>query len=74
MTYKVIAFFTDLRDGGRAYNVGDVYPRPGLSVTKERLAELSGTANRRRMPLIAPVPDEAPAAEGAKAAKRTRRK
>lgn len=57
MTYKVIAFFTDLQDENRPYNVGDTFPHveAGYCVTESRLAELSGNENKRGMPLIQPV-------------------
>lgn len=50
--YEVIHFFTDLRDYDHAYNVGDEFPRQGVSVSDERLAELSGNGNRQGKPLI----------------------
>ena len=52
MAYKVIAYFEDLQDNGRPYNVGDMFPVDGNTVTSERLAELAGTQNRRHIPLI----------------------
>ena len=53
--YKVIKFFTDLHDNNYPYNVGDVFPRDGVTVTAGRLEELSGSDNRRGVPLIALV-------------------
>lgn len=50
--YKVIKYFTDLQDNGHPYNVGDAFPRAGVSVTDARLAELAGSNNRQRTPLI----------------------
>ena len=50
--YRVIEYFEDLQDGGRSYNVGDVFPHGNKTVTDERLAELSSNKNRRRIPLI----------------------
>ena len=50
--YRVIRFFTDLHDGDHPYNVGDPFPRQGVKVTKERLAELSGSSNKQGTPLI----------------------
>lgn len=50
--YKVIKYFTDLQDNGHPYNVGDAFPRSGVSVTDARLAELAGSNNRQRTPLI----------------------
>lgn len=64
--YKVIRYFTDLQDNEYAYQVGDTYPRKGLSPTDERIAELSGSQNRQGKPLIEAIPEE-PAAESLKA-------
>jgi len=51
--YKVIAAFEDLQDGGYHYNEGDNYPRKGgAKPSKERIAELSGSDNKRGIPLI----------------------
>lgn len=50
--YKVIKFFTDLHDGEHSYNVGDEFPREGVEVTEERLAELAGNNNKQGAPLI----------------------
>ena len=50
--YKVIAYFTDLQDNNHVYNVGDTFPRAGLNVTEDRLAELSGSNNKQGKPLI----------------------
>ena len=55
MPYKVIEYFEDLQDNGRPYNVGDMFPVDGNTVTAERLAELASTQNRRRIPLIEEV-------------------
>ena len=65
MAYKVIEYFEDLQDNGRPYNVGDVFPAGGNTVSAERIAELASTQNRRRIPLIEEI-EEKP--------KRTRKK
>lgn len=51
--YTVIKQFIDLQDKNHPYNVGDDFPREGLKVTKERIAELLSSNNKRREPLIA---------------------
>lgn len=56
--YKVIEYFTDLQDNGYAYNSGDTFPREGLEVSEERIAELAGSKNKRRKPLIEEIPEE----------------
>lgn len=66
--YVVIERFADLQDHNRIYEAGDNYPRPGLDVTPERLAELAGSDNRTGRPLIKRVeapetPVEAPQGE-----------
>lgn len=52
MMHKVVTYFEDLKDNNHRYNVGDVYPRKGLKVSKERIAELSSTNNKRGIVLI----------------------
>lgn len=56
--YKVIKYFTDLQDNNHPYNVGDVFPREGLEVKPERLAELAGNENKQKTPLIKLVEDK----------------
>lgn len=58
MRYEVINYFTDLQDFNHPYNVGDTFPRNGLSVNEERLKELSGKNNKQHKPLIKAVEDE----------------
>jgi hypothetical protein len=61
--YKVIKYFTDLQDNGYAYNTGDIFPREGFEVSKERFAELASSKNKRRKPLIEEIPEETAEAE-----------
>ncbi len=56
--YKVIEHFTDLQDNNHPYNVGDTFPRSGLSVSDGRIAELAGNYNKRGIPLIELVKEE----------------
>lgn len=56
--YKVIKTFADLQDKNHVYNVGETFPRSGVEVTAERLAELAGSNNLQGVPLIEKV--EAP--------------
>ena len=55
--YKVIKHFTDLQDNNFAYNVGDEFPRKGMSVLPSRIKELAGSKNRQGCPLIEEIPD-----------------
>ena len=50
--YKVIEYFTDLQDANYEYNVGDTFPRKGLNVSDERLAELSTKRTVKTRPLL----------------------
>lgn len=50
--YRVVEYFTDAQDKQHAYNVGDEYPRSGVTATPERIAELSSTKNKRKKNLI----------------------
>lgn len=56
--YKVLAYFTDLQDNNHKYNEGDTFPRCGLSVSEQRLQELSTTNNRRNIKLIELVEEQ----------------
>lgn len=53
MAYTVIKAFTDLQDNCHKYNVGDVFPREGVTVKSDRIAHLISNANRQGVPLIA---------------------
>lgn len=55
--YKVIKHFTDLQDNNYAYQVGDEYPRKGMSVLPSRIKELASNKNRQGVPLIEEIPD-----------------
>ena len=58
MMYRVIRYFTDLQDEDHEYNVGDEFPRQGITVTSERIAELASNKNRQKVPLIEEVVTE----------------
>lgn len=60
--YRVIKFFKDLQDDNHPYYVGDTFPRDGLTVTEERIAELAGSENKQGQPLIEKVAEPAKAA------------
>lgn len=65
--YKVIKLFADLHDNNHVYNVGDTFPREGITVTEGRIAELAGSNNKQGVPLIAKI-------EEPDTAKKTRKK
>lgn len=50
--YRVVKGFTDLQDDHYPYKTGDLFPRKGLNVSSERLAELASNKNKRKEPLI----------------------
>ena len=50
--YRVIKYFTDLQDNNYAYYVGDTFPRNGVEVGAERIAELASDKNLQGVPLI----------------------
>ena len=58
--YKVIKHFTDMQDNNFAYQVGDEYPRKGMSVLASRIKELAGNKNRQGCPLIEEIEDTKP--------------
>ena len=55
--YKVIKHFTDMQDNNVAYQVGDEYPRKGMSVLPSRIRELATDKNRQGVPLIEEIPE-----------------
>lgn len=55
MMYKVIKYFEDLKDNRHPYKAGDIFPRKGLDVSRERIAELASDKNRRGESLIVEV-------------------
>ena len=50
--YKVVHEFLDLFDNNYHYHEGDNFPRDGVTVTDERITELSTSANKIGIPLI----------------------
>ncbi|MEQ7806165.1 hypothetical protein [Priestia aryabhattai] len=56
MKYKVIKEFKDLQDNNHIYRVGDKYPKSGRA-KNDRVKELSGYENKRKVPLIEEVED-----------------
>jgi hypothetical protein len=54
MNYIVVTDFTDRIDK-HIYRAGDKYPRPGVDVSEERVAELTSTKNMRGEVLIKAV-------------------
>ena len=69
--FKVIRYFTDLQDNGYAYNAGDTFPRNGMTVTADRITELSSSANKQGVPLIEEVRGAEETAAVATAAEKT---
>ena len=53
--YRVIKAFRDLKDNNYAYCVGDTFPRNGVDVGAERVAELASDNNLQGVPLIEEV-------------------
>ena len=56
--YKVIKSFYDLKDNNHVYSVGDTFPRNGVEVGAERIAELSSDKNLQGVPLIEEVAEK----------------
>ena len=53
--YKVIKSFYDLKDNNHVYSVGETFPRNGVEVGAERIAELASDKNLQGVPLIEEV-------------------
>ena len=47
-----------MQDNNFAYQVGDEYPRKGMSVLPSRIKELAGKKNRQGCPLIEEIPEK----------------
>ena len=47
-----------MQDNNFAYQVGDEYPRKGLSVLPSRIRELATDKNRQGVPLIEEIPEK----------------
>lgn len=47
-----------MQDNNFAYNVGDEYPRKGMSVLPSRIKELASNKNRQGCPLIEEIPEK----------------
>lgn len=58
MKYRVITYFADLEDNNYVYHTGDAFPRDGKDVKPSRLVELSGSDNKRGIPLIEGYTDD----------------
>ena len=58
--YKVISNFRDLKDRQYLYRVGDEYPRPGRSVSEDRLKALITGNNKAKKPLIEEIVEKKP--------------
>lgn len=52
MGYRVIEEFCDMQDHDYKYSVGDVYPRRGITLDKNRAKLLSTNHNKLGRPLI----------------------
>ena len=52
MKYEVVVSFSDLKDNGYIYRVGDEFPRSGAVVSDDRIKELSTDKNVRGVALI----------------------
>lgn len=56
--YKALTRFTDLQDNNHVYQAGDIFPRKGIKVSKERIEELLSDQNRRHKPVIEEIIEE----------------
>ena len=63
MRYLVIKTFSDMQDNGYKYHVGDTFPHDGLTVSAERIEELSTDKNRRKIPVIKAEQEDIPKEE-----------
>ena len=70
MAYIVTRNIIDTKDNNRFYETGDIFPREGFEVSKDRLAELIGkgvlSVKGEEAPAPAPTEEVAPAEEAEK--------
>lgn len=52
MKYEVIRDFVDIQDDNHLYRTRDSFPRAGVEVSEERIAELASAENRCGAALI----------------------
>ena len=69
--YKVTKHFIDLHDNDHSYNEGDIFPREGVDVSKERIEELAGSNIKQHTPLIELVEEDPDNTAGADTAEKT---
>lgn len=60
-----------MQDNNFDYQVGDEYPRKGMSVLQSRINELAGSKNRQGVPLIEEIPEKAEETKKKKSAEKT---
>ena len=53
--FTVVSSFVDLKDKNHIYRTGDKYPRPGVKIDPDRVAELMGEDNGLKRSLIKEV-------------------
>lgn len=56
--YIVIHAFVDLCDKHYIYRPGDPFPRDGVKISADRIAELASANNKMKKPVIEAVPGE----------------
>lgn len=52
--------FADMTDNGYVYRPGDAFPRSGVEVNEERVAELMSNTNRLGVPVVIEKAEEKP--------------
>lgn len=63
MQYIVVKDFSDIQDDLHVYHAGDTFPRMGLEVSDERVAELASKSNKRGEILIKAIDVERKASQ-----------
>ena len=61
--YIVVKDFSDIQDDRHVYHAGDTFPRMGLEVSDERVAELASKDNKRGEILIKAIDAERKASQ-----------
>ena len=69
-SYRARTRFADLEDGGRIYEAGERFPRPGLKVSEKRIKALLGSENLAGKSLIEAVGEDEPVERAQKGERR----
>ena len=74
MMHEVIKSFVDVQDDNHIYHEGDFFPRDGVDVSEDRIAELASTSNRCGVVLIKTNKIDEPVAKAEKKSRKSNKR